>query len=103
MFCRNIQKDRKPFIRPYLIFRRYIQGDIVPPIEPVPGQSLLNATGTLCQQPKMNIRTSADHIPDFIPPDIRFFQKEIAGHADPQEQSHNTNRCFPVKVHLLLE
>lgn len=39
MLCRDIQKDRKPFLRPRLILRRYIDGDIVPAIQPVPGQA----------------------------------------------------------------
>lgn len=33
---------------------------------------------------EVDIRAQADHIPDFIPPGVRFFQKEIAGHTHPQ-------------------
>ena len=34
MFCRKIQEDRKPFIRPHLILCRHIDGNILPSVQP---------------------------------------------------------------------
>lgn len=87
MFGGNVKEDGEPLIGPPLVFRRDIQGHVLPAVQPVPGQTLLDAVGPLGQEEEVDVGALADHVPHLVPPWVRLFQKKVAGHAHPERFS----------------
>ena len=87
MFGGNVQEDGEPLIGPPLVFRRDVQGHMLPAVQPIPGQTRPDAVGPLGQEEEVDVGALADHVPHLVPPWVRLFQKKVAGHAHPERFS----------------
>ena len=79
----KLQQDRDALIGAALVFARDVEHHILPAIPPIVGQTCRDTLRTLGQKPEFYIRPLMDNLPGFIPPWIRFFQKKVAVHTDP--------------------